>query len=72
MLATLTTEQEEVLIAAREFLCLGLDDLLVVAREFLTPRLSRSALHRMLKRREVPTLAEPLCVNLNPYNGPMS
>ena len=46
------------LIAAREFLRLGLDDLLVVAREFLNPGLSRSSLHRMLKRREVPTLAE--------------
>ncbi|GGY06557.1 IS481 family transposase [Litchfieldella qijiaojingensis] len=58
LLATLTPEQEEVLIAAREFLRLGLDDLLVVAREFLNPRLSRSGLHRMLKRREVPTLTE--------------
>lgn len=58
LLATLTSEQEEVLIAAREFLRLGLDDLLVVGREFLNPRLSRSGLHRMLKRREVPTLAE--------------
>ena len=58
LLATLTPEQEEVLIAAREFLRLGLDDLLVVAREFLNPRLSRSGLHRMLKRREVPTLVE--------------
>ncbi|MFP3367592.1 IS481 family transposase, partial [Pseudoalteromonas sp. SIMBA_148] len=37
---------------------LGLDDLLVVAREFLPPKLSRSALQRMLKRREVPTLAK--------------
>lgn len=58
LLATLTNEQENVLIAAREFLRLGLDDLLVVAREFLNPRLSRSALHRMLKRRDVPTLAQ--------------
>ena len=46
------------LIAARTFLRLGLDDLLVVAREFLYPNLSRAALHRMLKRRQVPTLAE--------------
>lgn len=53
LLATLTSEQENVLIVAREFLRLGLDDLLVVAREFLNPRLSRSGLHRMLKRREV-------------------
>lgn len=57
LLATLTPEQEEIVIAAREFLRLGLDDLLIVAREFLNPRLSRSALHRMLQRREVQTLA---------------
>jgi hypothetical protein len=47
-LATLTPAQETVLIAAREYLRLGLDDLLAVAREFLNPALSRSALHRML------------------------
>ncbi len=29
-----------------------------MAREFLSPRLSRSGLHRMLKRHEVSTLAE--------------
>lgn len=58
LLATLNHEQEEIRIAAREFLRLGLDDLLVVTREFLNPRLSRSGLHRMLKRREVSTLAE--------------
>ncbi len=58
LLATLTPYQEEVLIAAREFLRLSLDDLLVVAREFLHPTLSRSALARMLKRRQVPTLAQ--------------
>lgn len=46
------------LIAAREFLRLGLDDLLVVVREFLHLRLSRFGLHRMLKRREVSTLTE--------------
>lgn len=39
-------------------LCLGLDDLLVVARDFPNQRFSRTGLHRMLKRREVPTLAE--------------
>ncbi len=53
LLATLTPEQEEVLIASRHFLRLGLDDLLVVAREFLNPRLSLSGLQRMLKRRDV-------------------
>lgn len=58
MLATLSPHQEEVLIVAREFLRLSLDDLLVVAREFLHPTLSRSALARMLRRRQVPTLAQ--------------
>lgn len=48
------------LIAAREFLCLSLDDLLVVAREFLNPRLSRSGLHRIFKRREVSICNDPL------------
>jgi IS30 family transposase len=43
LLAMLTPEQKEVLITAREF---------------LNPRLSRSTLYRMLKRREMPTLAE--------------
>lgn len=36
---------------------MGLDDLLVVAREFLNPKLLRSTLQRMLKRYDVPTLA---------------
>ncbi|XOZ33154.1 hypothetical protein ACMDCT_13185 [Halomonadaceae bacterium KBTZ08] len=46
------------LVAAREFLHLPIDNLLVVAREFVKSQLSRSALQRMLKRRQVPTLAE--------------
>ncbi len=58
LLATLSPHQEDVLIAAREFLRLSLDDLLVVAREFLHPTLSRSALARMLRRRQVPTLSQ--------------
>lgn len=58
LLATLTPVQEDILIAARQTLRLGLDDLLVVAREFLNPGLSRSALQRMLKRRQVPTVRQ--------------
>lgn len=54
-LAKLTLEQA--LITAREFRHLGVDDLLVVARELMTPDVPRSALHCRLKRREVPTLA---------------
>ncbi|GED41551.1 hypothetical protein HHA02_08800 [Cobetia marina] len=46
------------LIVAIKPLRLGLDDLLVVAREFLHPTVSRATLHRILKRRQVPTLAE--------------
>ncbi len=46
------------LIAARDFLRLGLDDLFVVAREFFNPRLSRSGLNRMLKQRGVATLVK--------------
>lgn len=37
LLVTLNFDQEETLIAACEFLRLGLGDLLVVAREFMTP-----------------------------------
>tara|TARA_B100000424_G_C22944956_1_gene502887 strand:+ start:4631 stop:4957 length:327 start_codon:yes stop_codon:yes gene_type:complete len=48
LLATINREPGEVLIAARTFFRLGLDDLLVVAREFLHPTLSSAALHRML------------------------
>lgn len=46
------------MIAARAFLRLYLDEQLIVAHEFLNPRVSRSGLHRMFKRREVPALAE--------------
>lgn len=74
LLATLTPEQQEMLVAAREFLRLGLDDLLVVAREFMNPGLLRSGLHRMLKRREVPTLEEPagqdICDDGKPRHKP--
>ena len=56
--ATLSAEQEEVVLHARSFLRLGLDDLLVVVREFICPDMSRSALHRMLQRHNVPSLKE--------------
>lgn len=74
LLATLTPEQEEVLIVAREVLRLGLDDLLVVARELLDPRLPRSGLHRMLQRREVPNwrnwLGRTLAMRGSPGTSP--
>ncbi len=45
------------MVALREYLRLSVDDLLVVAKEFLHPDLSRSALQRLLKRRGLPSLA---------------
>ncbi len=56
--ATLSAEQEQIVLHARSFLRLGLDDLLVVVREFICPDMSRSALHRMLQRHKVPSLRE--------------
>lgn len=53
---TLTEAQEAVVVAVRELLLLSLDDLLVVAREFLNPELSRSALDRCLRRHGVANL----------------
>lgn len=47
---TLTPAQEAVAMAIRETLWLPLDDLLVVVREFLNPKVSRSGLMRCLKR----------------------
>lgn len=53
---TLTEAQEAIVVSVRELLLLSLDDLLVVAREFLNPNLSRSALDRCLRRHGVPNL----------------
>ncbi len=47
---TLTPAQEAVVVALRETLLLPLDDLLSVAREFITPAASRSGLDRCLRR----------------------
>ena len=56
--STLSPAQESVVLAIRETLWLSLDDLLAVAREFIHPDLSRSALHRCLKRHGVSTRPE--------------
>jgi len=53
---TLTEAQEKVVIELRKLLLLPLDDLLVVVREFIEPRLSRSALDRCLRRHGVSNL----------------
>lgn len=47
---TMTPAQEGVAMAVRETLWLTLDDLLVVVREFLNPKVSRSGLMRCLTR----------------------
>ncbi|NWO09396.1 IS481 family transposase [Chromohalobacter salexigens] len=57
LLTTLSPAQEEIVVALREYLRLSVDDLLVVAKEFLHPALSRSALQRLLRRRGMPSLA---------------
>ena len=55
---TLSPAQEAVVLAIRETLWLSLDDLLAVAQEFIHPDLTRSALHRCLKRHGVSTRPE--------------
>ena len=57
---TLTPMQEFVVVELRKLLLLPLDDLLVVAREFVCPALSRSALDRCLRRHGVARLADLL------------
>lgn len=57
---TLTPMQEYVVIELRTLLLLSLDDLLVVAREFVCPALSRSALDRCLRRHGVARLTDLL------------
>ena len=50
---TLTPAQEAVAMTIRQMLWLPLDDLLVVVREFLNPKVSRSGLARCMKRHGV-------------------
>ena len=52
----LTPEQEVVVVELQRTLLLRLDDLLVVTREFLNPRVSRSGLDRCLRRHGVSNL----------------
>lgn len=53
---TLTPLQEDVVVALRTTLLLPLDDLLAVTREFIATAVSRSGLHRCLKRHGVSDL----------------
>lgn len=58
LLTTLSPAQEAVAVELRRTLLLPLDDLLVVMREFINPRASRSALDRCLRRHGVGRLAD--------------
>ncbi|WP_136254370.1 helix-turn-helix domain-containing protein [Onishia niordana] len=53
---SLSPAQEMLLMVARDYLHLGLDDLLKVAQAFLAPHLSRSSLQRLIKRQNAPYL----------------
>ena len=54
--ATLSPEQEAVVVELRKTLLLPLDDLLVVVREFINSKVSRSGLDRCLRRHGVSNL----------------
>ena len=56
--ATLSPVEELIVVELRRTLLLPLDDLLVVTREFINPRVSRSGLHRTLRRYGVSNLRE--------------
>ena len=63
---TLNAGQEELVIYLRTQLRLSLDDLLSVVREFIEPKMSRSALDRLLRRRghsRLPALQAPARVD---------
>jgi transposase-like protein len=53
---TLTVAQEAIMVELRKALFLPLDDLLAVTREFVCPDVSRSGLHRCLRRHGVGNL----------------
>ena len=58
--ATLSTAEEQIVVELRKTLLLPLDDLLVVVREFIEPKMSRSALDRCLRRHGVSRLKDLL------------
>ncbi|QND88230.1 Uncharacterized protein ChrSV_0771 [Chromobacterium vaccinii] len=55
---TLTLAQERIAVELRKILKLGLDDLLVVIREYLNSAVSRSGLDRCLRRHGVGSLRD--------------
>jgi transposase InsO family protein len=65
---TLSAAQEAVVVELRRMLLLPLDDLLVIAREFINAEVSRSALNRCLVRHDVGDL-RGLRAEFNPPGG---
>ena len=63
---TLTQAQEAVVVELRRTLCLPIDDLLVITREFVNPGASRSGLDRCLRRHGVSNLLELRAQNGEP------
>ena len=55
---TMTPAQEAVVVELRKMVLLPLDDLLVIAREFVNPLVSRSGLDRCLRRHDVASLSK--------------
>jgi transposase-like protein len=55
---TLTPIQELIVVELRKTLLLPLDDLLVITREFVNPKVSRAGLQRCLKRNGVSRIAD--------------
>lgn len=55
---TLTPVQEQVILLLREELLLALDDLTAIAKRYLNPHASRSAIDRLLRREGMPSLRE--------------
>ncbi|RXZ42061.1 IS481 family transposase [Crenobacter cavernae] len=67
---TLTPAQERIAVELRKLLRLGLDDLLVVVREFLNPAVSRAGLGRCLARHGVGKLRDLEPVAPSPRSKP--
>ncbi|KAF0815179.1 hypothetical protein IGB42_00256 [Andreprevotia sp. IGB-42] len=67
---TLTPAQEHIAVELRKLLQLGLDDLLVVVREFLNPAVSRAGLGRCLARHGVGSLRALVPVTPSPRSKP--
>ena len=59
---TLSPEMEELVVELRRTLLLGIDDLLVLVREFICATMSRASLDRMLRRHGVSSLRELVAV----------